>query len=227
MRDDLKKFKVDFDATDTNGSGTLSIGEVKAVLKAAGYTGSSNLMFFNLDKNKDFRVSRDEFQNVVGDSPKATEEEMALRREFQRIDSNKGGTLSQAELMGTLHGTGSSILPRETTEKILEHTVTDSDGEVSYDEFLRLVGFDDSESELRKIFSAIDKDLSGDLSREEMEVAAASADPELTGHRLQIFKVTYSVDLDFLGREVDFHRFVTIWMDRRATAGTVDTSPHA
>ena len=167
MRDDLKKFKVDFEATDTNGSGTLSIGEVKAVLKAAGYTGSSNLMFFNLDKNKDFRVSRDEFQNVVGDSPKATEEEMALRREFQRIDSNKGGTLSQAELMGTLHGTGSSIIPRETTEKILEYTVTDSDGEVSYDEFLRLVGFDDSESELRKIFSAIDKDLRGDLSRED------------------------------------------------------------
>ena len=95
--------------------------------------------------------------------------------------------------------------------------------QVAYDEFLRLVNYEESDSQLKKIFNELDKDGSGELSVEEMR-QAINSEPELARVRPQVQKVLDSVATDFLGRKIDFNRFVQVWMDQRATLRAEDTS---
>ena len=62
---------------------------------------------------------------------------MALRREFQRIDKNKNGTLSKKEASDLLYG--SSILAPEVSEKIFNYAFAAGDVS-SPDSFLVVFG---------------------------------------------------------------------------------------
>ncbi|KAK3791750.1 hypothetical protein RRG08_011542 [Elysia crispata] len=175
-----------------------------------------------MDKDKDFKVSRDEFNKAVGKLPKGSRREMALLRDFQRIDKDKSGSLSREELMESMHARNTS-LRKDTIEKIFEETWKDDDTEIQYDEFLRLLNFQESESVLKQLFTKLDKDGSGELSVEEMR-EALNLEGEIARLRPQILKLLDEQAKDFLGKKIDFHKFVSIWLQQKETVRKTPTA---
>ncbi|RUS87592.1 hypothetical protein EGW08_004637 [Elysia chlorotica] len=212
----LKELNLSFDKADTDKSGALSIMEVHTVLKESGFTGSRadcNKIFFGMDENKDFKVSREEFNKAIGKLPNASRREMALMRDFKRIDKDGSGSLTRGELMAASFNLDTS-LSRDTIKKIVSETYSDDDGEIQYDEFLRILNFAESESMLNKTFAKLDTDGSGEISLDEMWEAVKS-EGELARLRPQILRLLESQAKDFEGKKMDFHRFVTLWLQQK------------
>ncbi|GFO16322.1 calcium-dependent protein kinase [Plakobranchus ocellatus] len=71
----VKKYAFNFDEADKDKSGALSITEVTEVLRGIGFSGSdeeAQRMFAHLDKNKDDKITRDEFESTLKNLPKMT-----------------------------------------------------------------------------------------------------------------------------------------------------------
>ena len=126
--------------------------------------------FADLDKNKDKKISKDEFPSQF--PPQA----------FDRMDSNHDGFIDEEEWKATTSqfgggGRGGDRMmvggPRtgETMTKLLD---ANADGKVSREEFAKIVS----------LFDVLDKDHSGDLSQEELNGffrAVSEAQAQATG----------------------------------------------
>jgi Ca2+-binding EF-hand superfamily protein len=107
--------------------------------------------FADLDKNKDKKISKDEFPS------------QAPPQMFDRLDANHDGFIDEQEWnqmrrgFGSMGGGRSGEGPRfgESLTKLLD---ANSDGKVSQEEFAKIVS----------LFGALDKDHSGDLTQEEL-----------------------------------------------------------
>lgn len=96
--------------------------------------------FADLDKNKDKKISRDEFQGPA--------------QFFDRLDENHDGFIDEEEFSRIRRGGGMGRLP-EQLSKFLD---SDGDGKVSREEFSRL----------SELFEILDKDNNSELTQEEL-----------------------------------------------------------
>lgn len=216
MAKQLKDLNVQFDQADTNKSGSLSIFELQAVLAKAGFTGSKkdiNKLFFEMDEDKNFQVSKEEFQKVIEKLPSASRREMELLKMFRTMDQNGDGSISKAELSDGAYMDGLGLTEAEINE-LFSFIFTDKDGKIQYDEFLKLMNFKQSESTLNQLFTKLDKDGSGQISADEL-AKAINEEGELARVRPQLIGVLSDYEKDHLGRPIDFHRFVTLWMQKK------------
>ncbi|HVF92413.1 MAG TPA: EF-hand domain-containing protein [Blastocatellia bacterium] len=99
--------------------------------------------FDDMDKNKDKKLSRDEFPSRMPS------------QYFDRIDENKDGFIDAEEWSRARGRTGSTQRFSDTLAKFMD---SNADAKVSREEFARIT----------QIFDALDKDKSGDLSQEEL-----------------------------------------------------------
>ncbi|GFS17771.1 calmodulin [Elysia marginata] len=171
-----------------------------------------------MDEDKDFAISREEFQKAIGKLPTQSRREMALMRAFQRMDKDGSGSLSKAELFqgSMLRNVG---LSQAQIDDLISFVFTDDDKAVQYDEFLRLLNFKESESTIKQLFSKLDKDGSGALSAAEMR-DAINKEGDLARVRPQLLKVLDEIEKDFLGRNIDFNRFVEVWLQKKEVIKT-------
>ncbi|HEY7547286.1 MAG TPA: EF-hand domain-containing protein, partial [Blastocatellia bacterium] len=96
--------------------------------------------FADLDKNKDKKISRDEFQGPP--------------QFFDRLDENKDGFIDEEEFNRIRRNMGGGN-PSERFVRLMD---ANKDGKITREEFARIL----------QVFDALDKDHSGDLSQEEM-----------------------------------------------------------
>lgn len=103
--------------------------------------------FADLDKNKDGKISRDEF-------PSQFPPQM-----FDRLDTNHDGFIDETEwnAMRARFGGGGGGGPR-TGESLLKLLDANGDGKISRDEFAKIL----------TLFDVLDKDHNGELSQEEL-----------------------------------------------------------
>lgn len=98
--------------------------------------------FADLDKNKDKKISRDEFQGPP--------------QYFDRLDENKDGFIDEEEygrIRQRMGGGGGNF-----SERLKAFLDADKDGKVTREEFATMM----------KLFDALDSDKSGELSQEEL-----------------------------------------------------------
>ena len=81
--------------------------------------------------------------------------------------------------------------------------------QVSWDEFLRLLNFKESETVLNQVFSLLDKDGSGELTVEEMK-EAIEREGELRKLRPYILRALDSHSKD-AGKKLNYQQFVILW----------------
>lgn len=60
----------------------------------------------------------------------------ALRAAFDQFDADKDGAITAAELRGVLAELGAGAISEEQAKSLLDGADTDSDGRVTWDEFL-------------------------------------------------------------------------------------------
>ncbi|PRW55898.1 Calmodulin [Chlorella sorokiniana] len=133
-----------FDMFDKDGSGTIDVHELRAVLRALGqFPTAAELadLMQRMDANQDGSISFDEFAAAMAGQAEDEETEQQLReiREvFSMFDTDHSGTLCATELQRALRILGVDMTCSEVALLISE-VDADGDGEISCDELLTYV----------------------------------------------------------------------------------------
>lgn len=138
----MAEVKKVFDRFDTNGDGKISATELKNVMKALGSETSPEevkQMMEEMDIDKDSYISLEEFaefcsKKVEGDENGSQE----LHDAFEMYDQDKNGLISATELHLVLSQLGEHCTVADC-EKMIQSVDADGDGNVSFDEFRKMM----------------------------------------------------------------------------------------
>ncbi|GFN99926.1 calcium-dependent protein kinase [Plakobranchus ocellatus] len=217
-QDMVEKLAFDFDKADKDKNGSLSVDEVIQVLKSVGFKGSNEeakVIFAHLDKNKDNKISRDEFKSSLIKLPRMSLREFAYRKAFLSLDKDQSGFLSKAEVEDAVKADATVPIAADKISDILIYlTRDDDDQKVSYDEFLEVLGFEESASICKKIFQLLDKDNSGFLTRVEISTAIFS-EGELANVKPKLLQLLDDLVKD-ADQKINYHEFVESWLKKKA-----------
>ncbi|KAK3750026.1 hypothetical protein QZH41_008665 [Actinostola sp. cb2023] len=172
-------------------------------------------------------IDFEEFLQMMKMKIKDQDTEEEIRGAFRFFDKDDNGLISHKELKQVMNKLGENVTDDEVDEMIREADL-DGDGMINYEGELRLAlscgeirtEFEISEEQrnggtnrfvflckLQEAFSLFDKDGSGTISNEELEVVMKSLGQNPTNEELQ--KMIREVDADGNG-EVDFEEFLVM-----------------
>ncbi|WAR10846.1 CALL3-like protein [Mya arenaria] len=212
LKRQLSAFEEKFVAADTDKSGFLSLPEVAAVLRNAGFKGTDEdiqAIFKFADKNKDAKISRAEYLQALKKAPKINLKEIVLRRAFRRYDADGSGFLTRDEVVAITASEEAGLnLPAENVAEMLLALVTDTDKKISYEEFLSHFRYQQTATLLRELFTRIDKDGSGRLTKQEI-VNAIKADEELAFQAANLSQLLISFTRENTDN-IDYQQFARI-----------------
>uniref|UniRef100_A0A7N1A332 EF-hand domain-containing protein n=1 Tax=Kalanchoe fedtschenkoi TaxID=63787 RepID=A0A7N1A332_KALFE len=134
-----------FNRFDANGDGLISSTELAGVLKALGSDSSGDeitRMMDELDADRDGFINLSEFAsfcklaNIAGAG--CDSDDAGMRDAFDLYDKNGNGLISAAELHQVLIKLGESCSVQDC-EKMIESVDSDGDGNVSFEEFKKMM----------------------------------------------------------------------------------------
>eukprot|EP01118_Nematostelium_gracile_P019968 TRINITY_DN949_c0_g1_i2.p2 TRINITY_DN949_c0_g1~~TRINITY_DN949_c0_g1_i2.p2 ORF type:complete len:157 (+),score=48.53 TRINITY_DN949_c0_g1_i2:90-560(+) len=140
----LEELKQSFRLFDKNGDGKITHSELRDAMKKLGVDLSKKEvteLIKSVDKNKNGTVEFDEFVELMKDSfgePSAEDEENKLREAFKVFDRNGDGSISKDELVQVMKNLGRKLTKQEA-EDMLKSADTDGNGQIDYEEFIRLM----------------------------------------------------------------------------------------
>ncbi|KAH9498581.1 hypothetical protein Btru_007456 [Bulinus truncatus] len=212
-REQVEKFKFDFDEADKDKSGTLSFNEVYQVLKKVGFNGSeeeAQVIFGHLDRDSDKKVTREEFEASLKNLPRLTIKEFCLRKAFLQLDKDKSGYLTRQEIEdATKTSAGLDIAAEKIADLLIYLVKEDKDQKVSYEEFLRVFGVNQEATVMRQVFVKLDADKSGYLSKDEILAAVKSEfELKLKASKISDLLCYWCKDED---KKISYEEFVNVW----------------
>lgn len=122
-----------FDMFDTDKSGTISVNELKSVLKKLGKNMSDKeikKMMSSVDKDQSGEVDFDEFCQMMGMS---SEDEL-IEEAFDIFDCNGDKKISANELVYVMNAIGEE-LTQEEADEMIKMTDKDGDFQINFEEF--------------------------------------------------------------------------------------------
>ncbi|KAK6166817.1 hypothetical protein SNE40_023432 [Patella caerulea] len=130
-----------FKATDSDGNGYLTIHELRDVLQKKLKMKVSDKevieMFKGVDQNNDNKITLDEFLNEMGKINPKDLQRADLERAFEMIDQDKNRTLDAGELKKLFVTCGHKVSD-DHIQSIIKQLDKDGDGQINFDEFLKL-----------------------------------------------------------------------------------------
>jgi len=135
------------------------------------------------------------------------------RKTFDFFDVDDSGTLSVENIRSCMTTFGQKVTT-EHVRKMLRDAGVDEDGEVEYDEFVKLMTSDKARKvtmgAIRRYFDTLDKDGSGYITTAEMRHAYTTLGHGLTDRQMDLLIDRYDVDGN---GELTFDEFVTFIKD--------------
>ncbi|KAJ7489346.1 calmodulin 1 [Mycena latifolia] len=135
------EFKEAFSLFDKDGDGTITTLELGTVMRSLGQNpteGELQDMINEVDADGNGTIDFNEFLAMMAKKFQDTDSEEEIRQAFAVFDKDGNGTISVSELQQVMRSLGEKLTDREVEEMIREAD-TDGDGEINYDEFLKMM----------------------------------------------------------------------------------------
>ena len=130
-----------FDLFDTDGSGTIDAKELKVAMRALGFEPSKEeirKLISQIDRDGSGTVDFPEFLSMMTTKMGERDSHEEMIKAFRLFDDDETGKISFRNLKRVAKELGESITDDELQEMI-DEADRDGDGEVSQDEFIRIM----------------------------------------------------------------------------------------
>lgn len=130
-----------FDLFDTDGSGTIDAKELKVAMRALGFEPKKEeirKMIAEIDKDGSGTVDFDEFLDMMTIKMGERDSREEILKAFRLFDDDETGKISFRNLKRVAKELGETMTDEELQEMI-DEADRDGDGEVSQEEFLRIM----------------------------------------------------------------------------------------
>lgn len=130
-----------FDLFDTEGSGVIDIKELKVAIRALGFEPKKEeikKMIAEIDKEGSGKISFADFLQLMTMKMSEKDSNDEILKAFRLFDDDDTGTISFKNLKRVAKELGENLTDEELKEMIDEADI-DGDGEVTQDEFLRIM----------------------------------------------------------------------------------------
>lgn len=139
--DQIAEFKEAFSLFDKDDNGYITTTELGTVMRSLGQNPTEaelQDMIAEVDSNSSGTIDLQEFLGLMARRMKDTESEEELREAFRVFDQDQNGFISATELRHVMTNLGEKLSDEEIGEMIREADV-DSDGNINYDEFVKVM----------------------------------------------------------------------------------------
>ncbi|KAF7324711.1 Calmodulin-like protein [Mycena kentingensis (nom. inval.)] len=123
-----------------DGDGTITTLELGTVMRSLGQNPTESElqdMINEVDADGNGTIDFNEFLAMMAKKFQDTDSEEEIRQAFHVFDKDGNGTISVTELQQVMRSLGEKLTDREVEEMIREAD-TDGDGEINYEEFVRV-----------------------------------------------------------------------------------------
>lgn len=140
-KEQIQEIRQAFDLFDTDATGTIDVKELKVAMRALGFEPKKEeikKMICDIDKEGTGKMNFNDFLMVMTQKmcEKDTKEE--ILKAFKLFDDDETGTISFSNLKRVAKELGENLTDEELQEMI-DEADRDGDGEVSEQEFLRIM----------------------------------------------------------------------------------------
>ncbi|GLH02218.1 hypothetical protein R5R35_006874 [Gryllus longicercus] len=138
MKRDMKEA---FELFDTEGKGQIDIKELKVAMRALGFEPKKEeikRMVAEIDKDNTGILTFDDFCKLMSEKMAEKDSREEIMKAFRLFDDDETGKISFKNLKRVSRELGENLTDEELQEMI-DEADRDGDGEISQDEFLRIM----------------------------------------------------------------------------------------
>ena len=138
-KEQIDEFKDGFSLFDKDNDGSITAKELGMVMRSVGENPTDEElqeMINEVDANGNGTIEFPEFLTMM--KAKDTDREKEIQEAFRFFDKDGNGFISAAELGQVVASLGEKITEEEV-DKMIQEADTDGDGQVNYEEFVRIM----------------------------------------------------------------------------------------
>ncbi|KAK3809400.1 MAG: putative calmodulin [Benniella sp.] len=139
--DQISEFKEAFALFDKDGDGTITTKELGAVMRSLGQNPTESElqdMVNEVDADGNGTIDFPEFLTMMARKMKDTDSEDEIKEAFKVFDKDGNGYISPAELRHVMANLGEKLSDEEIDQMVREAD-QDGDGNINYDEFVKMM----------------------------------------------------------------------------------------
>ncbi|KAF7031242.1 hypothetical protein CFC21_042601 [Triticum aestivum] len=136
----IGEFKEAFSLFDKDGDGSITTKELGTVMRSLGQNPTEaelQDMINEVDADGNGTIDFPEFLNLMARKMKDTDSEEELKEAFRVFDKDQNGFISAAELRQVMTNLGEKL--SEEVEEMVREADVDGDGQINYDEFVKVM----------------------------------------------------------------------------------------
>ncbi|XP_010511906.1 PREDICTED: calmodulin-like protein 11 [Camelina sativa] len=137
----ITEFKEAFCLFDKDGDGCITAAELATVIRSLDQNPTEQElqdMITEIDSDGNGTIEFSEFLNLMANQIQETDVDEELKEAFKVFDKDQNGYISATELRHVMINLGEKLTDEEVDQMIKEADL-DGDGQVNYDEFVRMM----------------------------------------------------------------------------------------
>ncbi|XP_019180326.1 PREDICTED: calmodulin-like protein 8 [Ipomoea nil] len=139
--DQIMEFQEAFSLFDKDGDGSITVEELATVIRSLDKNPTEEElqeMMNDVDTGSNGAIEFKEFLNALSKRMEDTDSEEELKEAFKVFDKDQNGYISANELRNVMINLGEK-LTEEEAEQMIREADLDGDGQVNYDDFVKMM----------------------------------------------------------------------------------------